>query len=58
MLGFIGRSIKSRSAEVILKYVALVRLHFDYVVQFWSPYGYNFVRVSAEKDDQNDRRDS
>ena len=39
VLGFIGRSIKSRSAEVIWKlYLALVRSHLDYVVQFWSPY--------------------
>ena len=37
--GFIGRSVKNRSAEVILKlYLALVRPHFDYAVQFWSPY--------------------
>ena len=40
MLGFIGRSIKSVSGEVILKlYLTLVRPHLDYaVVQFWSPY--------------------
>ena len=31
LLGFIARSIKSRSAEVILKlYLALVRPHLDY----------------------------
>ena len=38
-LGFIARSIKSISAEVILKlYFALVRPHLDYAVQFWSLY--------------------
>ena len=39
LLGFIARSIKSRSAEVILKlYLALVRPYLHYAVQFWSPY--------------------
>ena len=38
-LGFIARSIKSKSAEVILKlYLALLRLHLDYAGLFWSPY--------------------
>ena len=61
LLGFITRSIISRSAEVILKlYLALVRPHLDYAMQFWSTY-YRMdiiLLVSAEKDDQNDRRDS
>ena len=39
VLGFIARSIKSRSGEVILNlYLALVRSHLDYAIQFWSPY--------------------
>ena len=39
VLGFIARSIKSRSGEVILKlYFVLVRPHLDYAVQFWSLY--------------------
>ena len=39
VLGFIARSVKSSSTEVILKlYLALVRSHLDYAVQFWSPY--------------------
>ena len=54
LLGFITKSIKSRSAVVILKlYLALVRPHLDYAVQFWSPY-YRMdiiLLVSAEKDD-------
>ena len=36
-LGFIARSVSNKSAEVILKlYLAVVRPHLDYAVQFWS----------------------
>ena len=39
ILGFISRSVSNRTADVILKlYLALVRPHMDYAVQFWCPY--------------------
>ena len=60
MSGLISKSIKSRSGKVILKlYLALVRPHLDYAVQFWSKYyrmDIILFRVSAEKDDQNDKK--
>ena len=50
VLGFITRSIKSRSAEVILKlYLALVRHHLDYAIQFWSPYGMDIGLVQVQR---------
>ena len=39
MLGFIKRSVSNRTPTVILQlYLALVRPHLDYAVQFWSPH--------------------
>ena len=46
VLGFITRSVSNRSADVILKlYLALVKPHLDYAVQFWSLYH----RMSIDK---------
>ena len=39
VLGFITRSVNNRSAYVILRlFLALVRPHLHYAVQFWSLY--------------------
>ena len=39
VLGFIARSVSNRSSYIILRpYLALIRPHLDYAVQFWSPY--------------------
>ena len=43
ILGFISRCVTNRSSEVILRYLALVRPHLDYVAQFWSPYYRNYI---------------
>ena len=39
LIGYIFRSVKNRSPEVILQlYLTLVRPHLDYAAQFWSPH--------------------
>ena len=50
VLGPIARNIKSRSAEVILElYLALVRPHLDYAVQFWFPYYKIDIGLSVQR---------
>ena len=39
VLGFIVRNVCNRSADVMLRlYIALVKPHLDYAVQFWFSY--------------------
>jgi len=38
ILGFTSRSVSNRTSNIILQlYLALVRPHLDYAMQFWSP---------------------
>ena len=56
LLGFIARSVKSRSGDVILKlYLALVRPYLDFALQFWSSYyrmdiGFKWVKCFDKRD--------
>ena len=39
VLDFIARNVCNRSVDIILKpYLTLVKPHFDFAMQFWSPY--------------------
>lgn len=60
VLDFISRIVSNRSAEVILKlYLALVRSHLNYAVQFWSPYYKMDIKMleSIWAEENNDLRD-
>ena len=51
-LGYINRSIVSKSSEVVVPlYSALIRLHFQYCVQFWTLH----FRKDADKQEQVQR---
>ena len=61
ILGLISRTVTNRTSEVILRlYLALVRPHLDYAVQFWSPYyrmDINRLEAITEKNDEDDTWD-
>ena len=51
VLGFIARSVSNRTPEVILRlYLALVKPHLDYTIQYWCPY-YRQARINTKTDD-------